>query len=82
MTEPATGEHTITYYVNGEPETTEERELTVQAILESAELTPASDYTLTSENPPKDYDSNYDEVVKVHPNQRFRALFKGTTPVS
>lgn len=82
MSESATGERTITYFVNGEPETTEERELTVGAILESAELTPVTDYALASENPPEDYDSNYAETVKVHPNQRFRALFKGPTPVS
>jgi hypothetical protein len=82
MTEQATEGRTITYYVNGEAESTEERELTVQTILEAAGFTPAADYTLKSENPPKDFDANYSEEVKIHPNQRFHALFRGPTPVS
>lgn len=82
MTDQAVRSQTVTYFVNGEAQTTEERELTVQAILDAAGFTPASDYTLRSENPPEDFNSNYEEVVRIHPNQRFRALFKGPTPVS
>lgn len=74
--------HTITYFVNGEAQTTSERELTVREILENAGFSPATDYSLKSENPPLDYDSEYDEAVRLHPNQRFQALFKGPTPVS
>lgn len=80
--ERAHGAHTITYFVNGEAQTTSERELTVRAILENSGFAPASDYTLRSENPPKDFNSNYDEVVTIHPNQRFQAQFQGQTPVS
>ncbi len=77
-----TQHHTITYYVNGEAETTDQDELTVRTILESAGFTPATDYTLKSENPRRDFDGNYDETIKVHPNQRFQALFNGPTPTS
>lgn len=74
--------HTTNYFVNGESQTTSERDLPVREILENAGFTLATDYTLKSENPPRDYDSEYDEEVRIHPNQRFQALFKGPTPVS
>ncbi len=85
MTKPdsqSDAKHDIVYYVNGEEETTDSSELTVAQILEGAGFTPASDYTLASENPPRDYDSHYEEEVKIHPNQRFQAKFKGPTPTS
>ena len=78
----ARGRHIITYFVNGEAHTTSHRELTVGAILENAGFSPALDYTLKSENPPEDFDSHYEQTVRIHPNQRFQALFKGPTPVS
>jgi hypothetical protein len=74
--------HEIKYFVNGEEETTSQSELTVKEILEHAGFTPVADYTLASENPPKDFDSRYDEGVNIHPNQRFQAKFKGPTPTS
>lgn len=74
--------HEITYFVNGEKETTRESELTVKRILENAGFTPATDYTLASENPPRDFDSRYDEHVRIHENERFQAKFKGPTPTS
>lgn len=78
---PADHRHPITYFVNGEPETTTERELTVQAILESAGFTPAADYVLTSENPPRTF-TDQNERVKLHEHERFTAIFKGPTPTS
>lgn len=75
-------EKTVKYFVNGEAETTTAAELKVGAILESAGFTPIADYTLKSENPPHDFGANYEELVKIHPNERFQALFKGTTPTS
>lgn len=72
----------VTYYVNGEAETTEAEELTVRTILENSGFKPADEYTLKSENPKHDYDSSYDEQVKIHENQRFDALHKGPTPTS
>lgn len=74
--------HPITYFVNGETETTGERELPVRQILEGAGFSPAADYTLNSENPKVDYGSDYDRKVEVHTNQRFRALHRGPTPTS
>lgn len=74
-------QHPVTYFVNGEPETNNERELTVQAILESAGFTPASDYVLSSENPPRQF-TDLNEAIKVHEHERFNALFKGPTPTS
>lgn len=73
---------TITYFVNGESETTDQGELTVRAILEGAGLAPATDYVLMSENPPKDYGTNYDELVRLHEHERFLGLFKAPTPTS
>lgn len=74
--------HTVTYVVNGETETTNDRELEVRSILERAGFAPASDYTLKSENPPEDYGADYERRVRIHPNQRFQARYKAPTPTS
>ena len=74
--------HDVTYFVNGEEEVSSTPQLTVKQILEHAGFTPVADYTLASENPPDDFGSNYDEVIKLHPNERFQAKFKGPTPTS
>ncbi len=74
--------HGIKYFVNGEEETTSKAELKVREILENAGFTPATDYTLASENPPRDFDSRYDEPVRIHDDERFQAKFKGPTPTS
>jgi len=76
------GHHEITYFVNGEKETTKEPELAVKQILENAGFTPETDYTLAREHPHHDFDSNYNELVKIHENERFQAKFKGPTPTS
>jgi hypothetical protein len=68
--------HVIPYFVNDEGETTTEHHLTVRTILEHASFTPATNYALSSEEPPKDFDSDYDLLVAIHPNQRFRAVAK------
>lgn len=80
MTQP--GHHDVEYFVNGEKETTTKPDLKVREILENAGFTPATDYSLASENPPKDFDSRYEEAVKIHPDERFQAKFKGPTPTS
>jgi len=74
--------HQIKYFVNGEEETSSKSSLTVKEVLENAGFKPATDYTLSSENPPKDFDSHYDETVQIHENERFQAKFKGPTPTS
>lgn len=73
--------HETPYTVNGEEEATTEDSLTVREILENAGFTPAADYSLKSENPPRAYE-NYDEQVRIHPHQRFQAQFKGPTQTS
>jgi hypothetical protein len=75
-------EKATTYFINGEAETTNVDQLTVRAILENAGFKPADEYTLKSQNPPDDYDSQYDQSVKIHEHQRFDALHKGPTPTS
>ena len=75
-------EKTTVFYVNGERESTEGEALTVGQILEKAGFTPISEFTLASDNPRRNYDSNYEESVKIHENQRFDALHKGPTPTS
>lgn len=75
-------ERVITYFVNGESETTEDRELTVRVILENAGFDPVSDYKLLSEDPKEDYGTEYDRPVKVHPHQRFDAVYTGPVPTS
>jgi len=72
----------IIYKVNGEDQTTDKDELTVREILEHAGNTPVEEWTLKSEDPKHDYNGHYDEVVKIHRNQRFQAIFSGPTPVS
>ncbi len=71
-----------TYFVNGEKETTDKDHLTVREILEHAGFKPADEYTLRSEDPKHDYDSEYDKDVEIHEGQRFDALHKGPTPTS
>jgi hypothetical protein len=74
-------QHQIKYFVNGEEESTDKAELPVKDLLENAGFSPATDYLLSSENPPKDY-ADYDQRIKIHPNERFQAKFKGPTATS
>lgn len=75
-------QHEISYTVNGEVEKTNEDHLTVRTILTNAGFTPAEEYVLSSENPPRDYGADYEFLVHIHQGQRFQARFKGPTPVS
>jgi len=77
----AKSDHPTVYFVNGEQQTTDQDKLAVAQIVEAAGFTPASDYTLRSENPARTF-QHPDEVVEIHPQQRFQALFTGLTPVS
>jgi hypothetical protein len=74
--------HEISYTVNGEIEKTKDESLTVRAILVNAGFTPAEDYALSAENPPKDFGTDYDLVVHIHENERFLAKYKAPTPTS
>lgn len=77
----ATRSRTITYYINGKAQTTQERELTVRAILEHGSFVPPEQYRLIRDAGNKKFDS-LDEEVKLHENERLTAIFEGPTPVS
>ena len=81
MTEAATQPKTVTYYVNGEVQTTTKDKLTVQEILSDAGFTPAEEYRLTRDEGNHIY-RDYNEEVPLHENERFTATFLGPTPTS
>lgn len=71
----------ITYYVNGERQTTDHHTLTVRAILTNAGFTPAENYRLVRDAGNHTY-TNLDEEVPLHEGEKFTALFQGPTPTS
>lgn len=81
MTEQATQHKIITYYVNGEAQTTRQHEVTVREILTDAGFTPAEEYRLTRDEGHHVY-QDYNEEVPLHENEKFTATFLGPTPVS
>lgn len=81
MTEPATQRKTVTYYVNGEAQTTAKDKLTVREILTAAGFTPVEEYRLTRDEGHHVY-HDYDEEVPLHEHERFTATFLGPTPTS
>lgn len=74
------------YYVDGEPETTDQKELTPNQILGNAGSTPVSDYYLVKVNPDgsqESYKDTPDTPIKmVCPAVKFVSAFRGETPVS
>jgi hypothetical protein len=70
-----------TYFVNSEPEATEESKLTVREVLEDADFKPAENYDLTRDEGHHTF-TNYDEEIPIHEGEHFTATYKGTTPVS
>ena len=81
MTQPATQRKTLTYFVNGEEQTTASDKLTVREILTKAGFTPVEDYRLTRDEGNHVY-HDYDEEVPLHEDERFTATFLGPTPTS
>lgn len=71
----------ITYFVNDESYDTTEKILKVHEILSNADFIPVEKYDLTLIGNNKPYD-RLDEEIKMKNNDRFIAVFKGTTPVS
>ena len=69
------------YFVNGEAQHSAEDDLTVRAILERAGFKPADQYRLERDHPHRTYTS-LDEVIEIHQEERFTALFEGVTPTS
>jgi len=81
VTEPAAKRKTVTYYVNGEAQTTTKDKLTVREILTEAGFTPAGEYRLTRDEGHHVY-RDHDEEVDLHEHERFTATFLGPTPTS
>lgn len=73
--------HSVTYFVNGEAHTTNEKKLTVQVILADAGFEPVTDYRLTRDNGNHVYE-DYDDEVHLHERERFTATYIGPTPTS
>jgi hypothetical protein len=74
-------ERLTVYFVNGELQRSGEDDLTVRAILERADFKPADQYRLARDHPHHTY-TDLDEVVEIHQEERFTALFEGVTPTS
>jgi uncharacterized protein YabE (DUF348 family) len=74
-------EHTTTYFVNGEEQSTTEKSLTVSIILERAGFSPAAEYELEDDANHKVY-SDPTTAVHLHEKQRLTATYTGTTPTS
>lgn len=74
------------YFVDNEPETTDEKELTPNQILEAAGLTPVKDYYLVRINPDGSQtslkDSSDTPLKMVCPAVKFISAFRGETNVS
>ena len=69
------------YFVNGEPQSSREDELTVRAILEHAGFKPADQYRLVRDNGHHTF-TDLNQEVPIHSDERFTALFEGPTPTS
>lgn len=74
-------EKTITYFVNGEVQTTTEHKLKVETILSNAGFKPVTDYELERDEGHKIF-KDLNEEIPIHDGEKFTALFIGTTPVS
>lgn len=72
---------TITYFVNDNPYDTTEKKLKVRIILSGAGFTPVEQYDLTRVNGNHIF-PNLDEEIPIRKDEKFLAVFKGTTPVS
>lgn len=71
----------ISYFVNGDAQTTQERKLTPRTILTNAGFVPPEDYRLIRDDGNKVL-ADLDQEEPIHEGERFTALFEGPTPVS
>jgi len=77
-------DHYITFYVDAEELTTDQKAMSVRAILNLAGDTPPENFYLLEyrgQHEQARHDS-MDEVIKLHNNLRFAAVYRGETPVS
>ncbi|MBK6826074.1 MAG: multiubiquitin domain-containing protein [Chitinophagaceae bacterium] len=74
------------YFVDAEPETTDQKQMTPNQILENAGITPVKDYYLVRINADGSQDSFIDKadtpIKMVCPAVKFVSAFRGETPVS
>lgn len=74
------------YFVDNEPETTEEKELTPNQILQAAGITPVGNYYLVlinADGSQKSFANTPDQPIRmVCPMVKFVSVFRGETPVS
>lgn len=76
-------DHTITYEVNGESESTTEKVLTPVQIIKNAGLDPESNYLIEIKgNQQISYKDNPNEEIKMHNNMKFITNYTGPTPVA
>lgn len=74
---------TITFTVDGEPVTTQERKLTPVQIMELANVDPATSYLVRVEGRHQvSYKDTPNEVIEVHEGEVFVTVPTGPTPVS
>lgn len=75
--------HTITFTVDDEELTTEDRTLTPIEIMTLAGVDPATHYLVEIKGRQQTpYKDNPNEEIKVHPNQKFVTVSIKSTPVS
>lgn len=77
----ATRKKTIDYFVNGEVQTSTEKELMVREILKRAGFEPPHDWILTRDKDGHEF-KKPDKLVELHKGERFTATSTGPTPTS
>jgi hypothetical protein len=77
--------NTITYHLDDEPQTTNDKTLTPRQILTAAGIDTATHYLVLlrgNSGERTSYQGKLDETVHMHPNMRFLSVSTGPTPVS
>jgi hypothetical protein len=74
--------HTITYFVDNEPQKTTDPNLTVGQILKNAGLDPSSHYLIELRGHQQIEYKDINETIRVHENEKFISIFHGPTPLS
>ncbi len=75
--------HTINYFVDDEPQTTNSHELTPRQILENAGIDANSHYLVQIQGHHRiSYEEKPDTPIHLHQQERFISVSTGPTPVS
>jgi hypothetical protein len=74
---------TIEYFIDDEPQITDDRVMTPTQILAKANLDPASHYLVRLDGASKhSYEGKPSEQIHMHPKIRFISVFTGAAPLS